>query len=146
MPRRCRPSPGGPSCRPCRKPPVRRAQPVSERLPVVPDVVRQVLTRVANQPAILLEALTLIRRAGLRLPPELVPGLLDDARAEVVAATRPVAGRDRPAADDEEPAVGGARGAGPGRPHRVGRGDLGAAGGVVAGAPPGRPGRRRGTC
>ena len=68
------------------------AVPVSEQLPVVPDVVRQVLSRVANQPAILLEALTLIRRAGLRLPPELVPGLLDDTRAEVVAATRPVAG------------------------------------------------------
>ena len=69
------------------------AQPVSERLPVVPDVVRQVLSRVANQDAILVEALTLIRRAGLRLPPELVPGLLDDTRVDVVAATRPVTGQ-----------------------------------------------------
>ncbi|MET0967123.1 MAG: DUF5691 domain-containing protein [Nakamurella sp.] len=67
-------------------------RPVSERLEVVPDVVRQVLSRVSNQPAILLEALSLIRRAGLRLPPELVPGLLDDARPDVVSATQPVAG------------------------------------------------------
>ena len=68
------------------------AQPTPEQLPVVPNVVRQVLSRVSNNEAILIEALTLIRRAGLRLPPELVPGLLDDTRVEVVAATRPVAG------------------------------------------------------
>ena len=67
--------------------------PVSERLPVVPNVVRQVLSRVANHEAILIEALTLIRRAGLRLPPEVVPGLLDDTRTEVLAATRPVSGQ-----------------------------------------------------
>jgi hypothetical protein len=67
--------------------------PVSERLPVVPILVGQVLSRVANQDAILVEALTLIRRAGLRLPPELLPGLLDDTRAAVVAATRPVSGQ-----------------------------------------------------
>ena len=66
--------------------------PGTERLPVVPDVIRQVLSRVTNQPAVLLEALELIRRAGFRLPPALVPGLLDDTRAEVVAATRPVSG------------------------------------------------------
>ena len=75
--------------------PAARAAPIgpgTERLPVVPDVIRQVLSRVTNQPAVLLEALELIRRAGLRLPPALIPGLLDDTRAEVVAATRPVSG------------------------------------------------------
>ena len=66
--------------------------PVREVLPVVPDVIRQVLSRVVTQPVILLEALNLIRLAGCRLPPELVPGLFDDTRPEVVAATRPVAG------------------------------------------------------
>lgn len=65
---------------------------MSERLPIVPTIVRQVLSRVANQSVVLLEALALIRQAGLRLPPETVPGLLDDPRVEVVAATRPVAG------------------------------------------------------
>jgi hypothetical protein len=69
------------------------AQPVSERLPLVPNIIRQVLTRVLQQKAILLEALTLIRDAELRLPPELVPGLLDDTRDEVAAATRPVSGQ-----------------------------------------------------
>jgi hypothetical protein len=67
-------------------------RPVTEHRQVVPDVVRQVLGRVSNQPAVLLEALVLIDRAKLRLPPALVPGLLDDPRAEVVAATRPVSG------------------------------------------------------
>ena len=66
--------------------------PAPETLPVVPDVVRQVLSRVSNQPVILLEALNLIQQAGCRLPPELVPGLFDDARPEVVAAARSVAG------------------------------------------------------
>ena len=70
-----------------------RLEPVPETLRVVPNVVRQVLSRVANQEVILIEALTLIRRAGLRLPPELVPGLLDDTRTGVVAATRPVSGQ-----------------------------------------------------
>lgn len=68
------------------------ATPPPERLPVVPDVVRQVLGRMANQPAILIEALTLIERAGMRLPPALVPVLLDDPRPAVVAAARPVSG------------------------------------------------------
>ncbi|MET0865502.1 MAG: DUF5691 domain-containing protein, partial [Nakamurella sp.] len=66
--------------------------PISEKLPLVPSVVGQLLGRLTNQPAVLLEALDLIRRAGLRLPPALVPGLLDDARFQVVAATRPVSG------------------------------------------------------
>jgi len=66
---------------------------VTERLPVVPDVVKQVLSRVSNQKLILLEALTLIHQARLRLPPEVVPGLLDDTRDEVVAATRSVSGQ-----------------------------------------------------
>ena len=70
-----------------------RLEPVPETLRVVPDVVRQVLSRVANHEVVLIEALTLIRRAGLRLPPELVPGLLDDTRTEVVAAIRPVSGQ-----------------------------------------------------
>jgi len=72
--------------------PDRPVKPVAEQCNVVPDVIRQVLSRVTNQPRVLLEALELIRRAGLRLPPALVPGLLDDTRAEVVAATRPVSG------------------------------------------------------
>lgn len=66
--------------------------PVSEEVPVVPDVVRQVLARIDRQPALLVEALTLISRAGLRLPPDLVPVLLDDARPAVAAAARPVTG------------------------------------------------------
>lgn len=68
------------------------AEPAPEVVEVVPPVIVQVLSRVLSQPAILLETLTLIREAGLRLPPELLPGLLDDTRAEVVSATRPVAG------------------------------------------------------
>ncbi len=73
-------------------PPTAPTVPPPERLPVVPDVVRQVLGRVANQPAILIEALTLIGRAGMRLPTALVPALLDDPRPAVVAAARPVSG------------------------------------------------------
>lgn len=65
---------------------------VHERLPVVPDVIRQVVGRFGEHPNLLLEALTLIHLAGLRLPPEAVPGLLDDPRPGVLAATRPVAG------------------------------------------------------
>lgn len=68
------------------------AGPAPENMPVVPIVITQVLSRVAHQPAILLEALGLIGDAGLRLPPELVPGLLDDTRPDVVAAARPVTG------------------------------------------------------
>jgi hypothetical protein len=59
---------------------------------VVPDLVRQVLGRVERQPGLLVEALALIRRAGRRLPPDLVPVLLDDPRPAVVAAARPVTG------------------------------------------------------
>ena len=66
--------------------------PASETLPVIPPVIAQVLIRVANQPGILLETLTLIGKAELRLPAELVPGLLDDARPEVISAARPVSG------------------------------------------------------
>ena len=66
--------------------------PVPERVPIIPDIVRQVLARVERQPALLVEALTLIRQAGLRLPPDLVPVLLDDARPAVVSAARPVTG------------------------------------------------------
>ena len=66
--------------------------PDPERRAVVPDVVRQVLARVERQPELLVEALILIERAGLRLPPDLVPVLLDDGRAAVVAAARPVSG------------------------------------------------------
>lgn len=66
--------------------------PAPEQVPVIPDVVRQVLARVEKQPALLVESLTLIGRAGLRLPPELVPVLLDDVRPAVVTATRPVTG------------------------------------------------------
>lgn len=78
-----------PAIRPAPPAPVR---PGPERRAVVPDVVRQVLARVERQPAPLVEALTLIDRAGLRLPPELLPGLLDDPRPVVVAAARPVGG------------------------------------------------------
>lgn len=67
-------------------------RPAPETQSVVPDVVGQVLGRVHSQPAILVEALGLVHRAGLRLPPGLLPGLLDDPRPEVVAATRQVAG------------------------------------------------------
>lgn len=67
-------------------------RPAPEAVAVVPPVVRQVLARVDRQPALLIEALTLIHRAGLRLPPDLVPTLLDDARPAVVAAARPVTG------------------------------------------------------
>lgn len=67
-------------------------RPAPEGLPVMPQVVRQVLARVDRQPALLIEALTLIHRAGLRLPPDLVPVLLDDGRPAVVAAARPVIG------------------------------------------------------
>ena len=117
------------------------AQPVSERLPVVPNVVRQVLSRVSNHEAILIEALTLIRRAGLRLPPELVPGLLDDPRVEVRGG-HPAGGRgDRPLADDEESAMDSSHGSGPDRPHDVGRGDHRAAAGMAAGTPQRRPER-----
>ncbi|GAA1994755.1 hypothetical protein JL107_08445 [Nakamurella flavida] len=66
--------------------------PAADDRPVVPTVVAQVVDRVTGQAPLLVEAFTLIDRAGLRLPPELVPGLLDDRRPEVVAATRPVAG------------------------------------------------------
>lgn len=68
------------------------ADPAPEPRPVVPEVIRQVLSRVLDQPEILLEALSVIDRAGLRLPPVLLPGLLEDTRPAVVAATRPVAG------------------------------------------------------
>lgn len=67
-------------------------RPAPEQRTVIPDVVRQVLARVDRQPDLLVEALTLIDRADLRLPPELVPGLLDDPRPAVVAAARPVGG------------------------------------------------------
>lgn len=78
-------------------PPRRPAPPApaklaADRRAVIPDVVRQVLARVDRQPALVVEALTLIDRAGLRVPPELVPGLLDDPRPAVAAAVRPVAG------------------------------------------------------
>jgi len=66
--------------------------PAPERLPLMPEVIRQVLGRVHQQPEILVEALSLVQRAGLRLPPALLPGLLDDPRPAVVAATRPVSG------------------------------------------------------
>jgi hypothetical protein len=66
--------------------------PAPERLPPVPDVVRQVLGRVHQQPEILIEALSLVHRAGMRLPPVLLPGLLDDPRPAVVTATRPIGG------------------------------------------------------
>ncbi len=66
--------------------------PAPERVPLMPDVLRQIIGRVERHPAVLVEALVLIRRAGLRLHPDLVPGLLDDGRPEVVAATRPVSG------------------------------------------------------
>lgn len=68
-------------------------EPAADPRPVVPDVVRQVLSRVHDQPEILLEALSLIDRAGLRLPPVLLPGLLEDPRPAVVAATRAVGGQ-----------------------------------------------------
>jgi hypothetical protein len=64
----------------------------AEPVPVIPDVVRQVLARIERQPVLLVEALTLIRRAGLRVPPELVPRLLDDGRPAVVTAARSVSG------------------------------------------------------
>ncbi len=67
-------------------------QPAAEHVPVIPDVVRQMLGQLQRQPVLLVEALTLIRQAGLRLPPELVPVLLDDGRPAVVAAARPVTG------------------------------------------------------
>lgn len=76
------------AARPASPPPA----PVAERAPVVPDVVRQVLARVERHPALLIEALTMIHRADLRLPPDLVPVLLDDARPAVVAAARAVTG------------------------------------------------------
>lgn len=78
-----------PAARPAPPDPI---HPAPERRAVAPDVVRQVLARVERQPGLLVEALMLVDRAGLRLPPDLVPGLLDDARPAVVAAARPVTG------------------------------------------------------
>ncbi|WP_395727476.1 DUF5691 domain-containing protein [Nakamurella sp.] len=72
--------------------PKESTQPAAEHVPVIPDVVRQMLGQFQRQPVLLVEALTLIRQAGLRLPPELVPVLLDDGRPAVVAAARPVTG------------------------------------------------------
>jgi hypothetical protein len=68
-------------------------RPAAEHVPVIPEVVRQLLAQIERQPVLLVEALTLIRRAGLRLPPDLVPVLLDDGRPAVVAAARPVTGQ-----------------------------------------------------
>lgn len=73
-------------------PPPAAMRPAPETLSVVPDVVGQVLGRIHSQSAVLVEALGLVQRAGLRLPPGVLPGLLDDPRPEVVAATREVAG------------------------------------------------------
>ena len=72
--------------------PAERTPPPPDVLPVIPDVIRQVLGRISTQPAILLEALGVIHRAGVRLPPDMVPGLLDDPRPDVVSAARAVGG------------------------------------------------------
>lgn len=66
--------------------------PEPERFPGIPEAVRQVLGRLGGQPDVLVEALTLVADAGLRLPADLLPGLLDDPRPEVAAAARRVGG------------------------------------------------------
>lgn len=66
--------------------------PVDER-PVIADAIRQELVRMRRHEAALLEALSAIDRAGLRLPPDLLPPLLDDRRPAVAAAAAgPVGG------------------------------------------------------
>lgn len=66
--------------------------PVESR-PEIPDAVRQELVRMRRHEAVLVEAITAIDRAGLRLPPDLVPFLLDDPRTAVRSATAgPVSG------------------------------------------------------
>lgn len=77
---------------PALRPAPRPDRPAPETRPVIGPTVRQTLSRIVEHRDILLEALALVDRAGQRLPADLVPVLLDDPRAEVVAATRPVVG------------------------------------------------------
>jgi len=68
------------------------AGPEPEQLPVISDQVRQVLTRLQEHRGPLVEALDVIHAGRHRLPPDLVPILLDDNRPDVVEATRRVGG------------------------------------------------------
>lgn len=73
--------------------PATSCPPPVEHRPVISEAVRQELVRMRRHEAVLLEALTAIERAGLRLPVDLLPHLLDDARPAVAAAAAgPVGG------------------------------------------------------
>ncbi len=85
--RRCTPRPPYPAD------PSTAAIAPAETRPEIPDAVRQELVRMRKHEAVLVEAITAIERAGLRLPPDLVPVLLDDPRTPVrSAAAGPVGG------------------------------------------------------
>lgn len=59
----------------------------------IPDAIRQELLRMRKHESVLLEGIAAVDRAGLRLPPDLLPALLDDPRPAVAAAvTGPVGG------------------------------------------------------